>query len=169
MKPKKLVRLAYKDVGLDYYGNGIVATEQTIKENPAILKAFVRATLKGMRDAFADPAEAGEILHKYHKEISPEVAQGETELVRELAVVPGHAWVSSIEAKDHAHDRHHEKVVSDEESRSSRRTCTSQALWNDGFRRLRLHGIVCGSGSDQAGARHRTCRRHQNFAAASRP
>jgi NitT/TauT family transport system substrate-binding protein len=90
VKPKKLTRLAYKDVGLDYYGNGIVATEQTIKENPDLLKAFVRATIKGMRDAFANPAEAGEILHKYHKEISPEVAQGETELVRELAVMPGH-------------------------------------------------------------------------------
>src|SRR6202007_1661062 len=79
----------YKDVGLDYYGNGIVATEPMIKDNPDVLKAFVRATLKGMRDAFANPAEAGEIMHKYHKEISPEVAQGETELVRELAVLPG--------------------------------------------------------------------------------
>lgn len=89
VKPKSLVRLAYKDAGLDYYGNGIVATEQTIKDNPDVLKAFVRATLKGMKDAFANPAEAGEIMHKYHKEILPEVAQGETELVRELAVVPG--------------------------------------------------------------------------------
>lgn len=90
VKPKTLVRLAYKDAGLDYYANGIIATEQTIKDNPALLKAFVRATLKGMKDAFANPAEAGEIMHKYHKEISPEVAQSETELVRELAVVPGH-------------------------------------------------------------------------------
>lgn len=90
VKPKQLVRLAYKDVGLDYYGNGIIATEQTIQQNPQLLKAFVRATLKGMRDAFANPTEAGEILHKYHKEVSADVAKGETELVRELAVVPGH-------------------------------------------------------------------------------
>lgn len=90
VKPKKLVRFAYKDAGLDYYGNGIIATEQTIKDNPQLLKGFVRATLKGMRDAFADPAAAGEILHKYHREISAEVAAGETEKVRELAVVPGH-------------------------------------------------------------------------------
>ncbi len=89
VKPHKLVRLAYKDAGLDYYGNGLVATEQTIKENPDLLKAFVRATLKGMRDAFANPAEAGAILNKYQKQISPEVGQGETELVKELAEVPG--------------------------------------------------------------------------------
>jgi NitT/TauT family transport system substrate-binding protein len=99
VQPKKLVRLAYKDAGLDYYGNGIVATEQTIKDNPQLLKAFVRATLKGMRDAFADPAAAGEILHKYHKEISAQVAQGETELVRELAVVPGRQLGVIDEAK----------------------------------------------------------------------
>ena len=64
-------------------------TEATIKDNSDMVEAFVRATLKGMRDAFANPAEAGAILNKYHKQISPQVAQGETELVRELATVPG--------------------------------------------------------------------------------
>jgi NitT/TauT family transport system substrate-binding protein len=88
--PKALVRIAYKDAGLDYYGNGIVATEKTISENPAMLRAFVRATQKGMRDAFADPKAAGIILNKYHKQISPEVAEGETKLVSELATIPGH-------------------------------------------------------------------------------
>jgi NitT/TauT family transport system substrate-binding protein len=89
VKPRSLIRLAYKDAGLDYYANGIVATEATIKENPDVLKAFIRATFKGMHDAFANPTEAGEIVNKYHKEISPEVGKGETELVKELASVPG--------------------------------------------------------------------------------
>ena len=89
VKPKTLVRFAYKDAGFDYYGNGIVATETTINEHPEMLKAFIRATLKGMRDAFANPTEAGEIMHKYHKEISADVATGETKLVKELAEVPG--------------------------------------------------------------------------------
>ncbi len=88
--PKTLVRLAYKDAGLDYYANGIIATEATIKDHPDVLKAFIRATFKGMRDAFANPTEAGEIMHKYHKEVSADVAKGETELVKELAEVPGH-------------------------------------------------------------------------------
>jgi NitT/TauT family transport system substrate-binding protein len=89
VKPRSLTRLAYKDAGLDYYANGIVATEATIKEIPDVLKAFIRATFKGMHDAFANPTEAGEIMNKYHKEISSEVAKGETELVKELASVPG--------------------------------------------------------------------------------
>ena len=87
--PKKLARLAYKDAGLDYYGNGIIATEETIETNPEMVKAFVRATIKGMEDAFADPEEAAEILAKYQKQIAPEVGKGETEAVAELAQVPG--------------------------------------------------------------------------------
>lgn len=89
VKPKSLVRFAYKDAGLNYFGNGIVATEQTIKDDPATLKAFIRATVKGMQYAFAHPDEAGAIIHKYQKQISPEVGKGETLLVKELAEATG--------------------------------------------------------------------------------
>ncbi|WP_018699897.1 ABC transporter substrate-binding protein [Amorphus coralli] len=86
--PNDLSRLAYKDV-LDYYGNGIIASDETIETNPGMVKAFIRATIKGMEDAFADPEEAAEILAKYQKQIAPEVGKGETEAVAELAQVPG--------------------------------------------------------------------------------
>jgi NitT/TauT family transport system substrate-binding protein len=87
--PKKLVRLAYKDAGLTYYGSGLIAAEDTIAQRPEVVKSFVRATIKGMQDAFAAPSEAAEILHKYHREIDVKAAQEEVTLVRELAVVPG--------------------------------------------------------------------------------
>ena len=90
VKPDTLVRFAYKDAGMDYYGNGIIATEETIKNNPTMLKAFVRATLKGMRFAFANPTEAGEIINKHRKEVTAEVGKGETELVKEISDIPGH-------------------------------------------------------------------------------
>ena len=92
VKSKSLVRFAYKDAGLNYYGNGIVATEETIKNDPATLKAFIRATLKGMQYAFAHPDEAGKIINKYQKQISPEVGEGETRLVKELADVAIKKW-----------------------------------------------------------------------------
>jgi NitT/TauT family transport system substrate-binding protein len=87
--PRKLVRFAYKDAGLNYYGSGIIASEDMIKSKPDAVRKFVAATVKGMEAAFADPAEAGQILNKYHKQIDPTVGAGETERVRELAVVPG--------------------------------------------------------------------------------
>jgi NitT/TauT family transport system substrate-binding protein len=86
--PRELVRLAYADVGLDYYGNGIIATDETVQRDPDLLRAFVRATIRGMEDAFRDPAEAARILNKYHPQIEPDIGEGETEAVRELAVTP---------------------------------------------------------------------------------
>jgi NitT/TauT family transport system substrate-binding protein len=83
--PKKLVRLAYRDVGLDYYGNGIVASEDMIAKAPDTLRRFVAATLHGMEDAFADPAMAGETIARYQKQIKPEIAAAETLQVRDLA------------------------------------------------------------------------------------
>jgi len=87
--PKKLVRFAFSDSGLSYYGNGIIATEATIKSKPDLVRRFVEATVKGMKAAFADPAEAGAIMHKHHPEVDVEVAKDETEAVAELADVKG--------------------------------------------------------------------------------
>jgi NitT/TauT family transport system substrate-binding protein len=87
--PEKLVRFAFLDVGLSFYGNGIVATDTTLATKPDMVKRFVAATVHGMRDAFANPDEAGAILHKYHSEIDADVAAGETRAVAELAQVPG--------------------------------------------------------------------------------
>ena len=87
--PKKLVRFAYSDPGLSYYGNGLIATEATIKSNPDLVRRFVAATIKGMQATFANPAEAGAIMHKYHPEVDVEIAKGETEAVAELATIKG--------------------------------------------------------------------------------
>lgn len=87
--PKKLVRFAFSDAGLNFYSNGLIATDATIKSNPDLVRRFVDATIKGMKAAFANPAEAGSIMHKYHPEVDAGVAKGETEAVAELAEVKG--------------------------------------------------------------------------------
>jgi NitT/TauT family transport system substrate-binding protein len=87
--PEKLVRFRFLDVGLSFYGNGIVATDATLATKPDLVKRFVAATIHGMRDAFANPEEAGAILHKYHPEIDVGIAAGETKAVAQLAQVQG--------------------------------------------------------------------------------
>ena len=87
--PKKLVRFAYSDSGLIYYGNGIIATDATIASNPDLVRRFVAATVKGLKAAITDPADAGAIMNKAHPEVSIDVAKGETESVAELAQVKG--------------------------------------------------------------------------------
>jgi NitT/TauT family transport system substrate-binding protein len=87
--PAKLVRFAFADSGVNFYGNGIIATDATIASKPDLIRRFAAATIRGMADAFADPAEAGRIMHKYHPTVDAAVARGETEAVGELAQVKG--------------------------------------------------------------------------------
>ncbi len=87
--PKEIVALAYADAGLDYYGSGIVVMDSTLKSNPDMVKRFVAATLHGLKDAIANPTEAGAIMHKYHREVDEGVARDETMKVGQLATVAG--------------------------------------------------------------------------------
>jgi NitT/TauT family transport system substrate-binding protein len=87
--PTKLVRFAYSDAGLSYYGNGIVATAATIASKPDLVHRFVKATVRGMKDAFADPADAGAIMHKLVPQVDATIAKKETEAAAELAQIPG--------------------------------------------------------------------------------
>ncbi len=45
--------------------NGIVTNEKTIKENPQLVRGFVRAILRGVKDAIADPELAFNTSKKY--------------------------------------------------------------------------------------------------------
>jgi len=89
LAPSKLVRFAYSDIGLSYYGNGIVATAATIATKPDLVRRFVDATIRGMKDAFADPAAAGVIMRKHVPQVDATVAKKQTEAVAELAQIPG--------------------------------------------------------------------------------
>src|SRR5262249_36311732 len=86
--PTKLVRFAYSDA-LSYYGNGIVATAATIASKPDIVHRLVEATVRGMKDAFADPTAAGAIMQKIIPQMDATIAKNETEAVAELARIPG--------------------------------------------------------------------------------
>jgi NitT/TauT family transport system substrate-binding protein len=89
LAPVKPVRFDYADAGLTYYSNGIVATDATIASKPNVVRRFVEATIRGMKDAFADPAAAGAIMHKIVPQVDPTIAKKETEAVAELARIPG--------------------------------------------------------------------------------
>jgi NitT/TauT family transport system substrate-binding protein len=85
----KLVRFAYADAGLSYYANGIAATAATIASKPDIVQRFVAATVRGMKGAFADPADAGAVIHKLVPQVDATIAKKEIEAVAELAQIPG--------------------------------------------------------------------------------
>ena len=86
--PKQVLALSYADAGLDLYGNGIIASDNLIKSNPDLIRRFVTATMLGLKDAIANPQEAGTIMNKHHREVDADVAAGETKIVGTLTGQP---------------------------------------------------------------------------------
>ncbi len=50
---------------IDMVANGVITNEETIASNPALVEAFVRATLRGLADTLANPDEAYEISKQF--------------------------------------------------------------------------------------------------------
>src|ERR1700730_11560884 len=86
--PKAVLALSYADVGLDLYGNGIIASDDLIKSNPDLVLRFVAATMEGLTDAIANPEAAGAIMNKHHREVDADIATGETRIVGTLTGKP---------------------------------------------------------------------------------
>lgn len=61
-KASDVVVLAYPDYGVKLYGNAIIVSPKLLRENPAAVKAFLSAFVKGAKEVMADPAAAVETL-----------------------------------------------------------------------------------------------------------
>ena len=67
VKREDMVVFKYADYGLDFYGNGILASRDMMENHGDQLRGFLRALVKGWRDAIANPDEAIAAL----KEVDP--------------------------------------------------------------------------------------------------
>jgi NitT/TauT family transport system substrate-binding protein len=81
----KLTPLKFADFGFDIYSNAIMATDDTLNNQADITRRFVKASLDGMRAAFADPAAAGETMKKAFPLLDAATAAQEVEIVKTLA------------------------------------------------------------------------------------
>lgn len=61
----------YKDFGMDFYGNGLLASPDMMENHPEELQAFLRAVVKGWRAAIADPQAAIAALGEVDPLIDP--------------------------------------------------------------------------------------------------
>ena len=62
VKAEDVTVLQYPDYGVKLYGNAIIASPKLIKENPAAVKAFLKAFAKGMKDVIGKPGDAIETV-----------------------------------------------------------------------------------------------------------
>ena len=84
----KPVCLFAGDLGLEIYANSIGVHEDFLKENPDVVKKFVRAALRGWKDTFDDPKEAAKIQLQYVKALDPQIIVEEIEILKRVAITP---------------------------------------------------------------------------------
>ncbi|MBM2806641.1 MAG: transporter substrate-binding protein [Deltaproteobacteria bacterium] len=65
----KLNRIFMKDTGLDIYGTGLIVKDDDIKKRPEFVRAYVEATLEGLRYARDNQEESLKILLKHKPEL----------------------------------------------------------------------------------------------------
>ncbi len=85
-KDRKVKWFHFPEYGLDFYSNGIMVTEDYLRQKPDVVKRFVAATIEGWRYAFDHPDEAIAILRKYHPEVEADIGVQEIGIVKDLVL-----------------------------------------------------------------------------------
>ncbi|QSB16272.1 ABC transporter substrate-binding protein [Natronosporangium hydrolyticum] len=78
---REVVSLPFSDYLADLYGAVLVAQRELITDQPDLVRRFTEALLRGLAEAVADPASAGEILHAAQPTQDPVVAAAELSLM----------------------------------------------------------------------------------------
>jgi NitT/TauT family transport system substrate-binding protein len=101
----KPVCLFAGDYGLEIYANSIGVSDDFLAKNPEIVKKFVRAALKGWKDALADPEEASRIEIQFVKALDPQIVIEEIQILKRIAITPdveknGFGYISTDRMKN---------------------------------------------------------------------
>jgi NitT/TauT family transport system substrate-binding protein len=70
------------------YGDGLISTEKYWQDNKKTTQAFIRATMKGCKDSFADPTAAIEAIAKHFPELDKATGKKEMEIMAQVANGP---------------------------------------------------------------------------------
>lgn len=95
---KDLVVMRYSELGADFYGHSIIVSQKFAAANSGLIKGFVRAIIKGTRDAMANPNKAVASVIRYDSLMKEDVERKRFAMVRDLAVL-----TPSIKANGFSH------------------------------------------------------------------
>ena len=76
------------DHGLDIYSNSIGVRADFIEKSPEVVRGFVRAALRGWKDALANPEEAAQVQLQFLRALDPVIVQEEVRILKRLAITP---------------------------------------------------------------------------------
>jgi NitT/TauT family transport system substrate-binding protein len=100
IRAKKDARIFwYADCGVDAVSNGIIVHNDLLKQEPELIRSFVKASIKGFLYARQHPDEAVAITKKFSEAVIAEIARRELEMSWDTWVTPNTAgkalgWMS---------------------------------------------------------------------------
>jgi ABC-type nitrate/sulfonate/bicarbonate transport system substrate-binding protein len=90
--PINFIRMQDVDPNLDFYTPVIIASEDTLKNNPELVKKFLKATAMGYQDSISKPEEAAQILLKYAPEIDKDLAIASQKYLASQYIADAKKW-----------------------------------------------------------------------------
>ena len=87
---QEIVEMLYSDFGLDIYSNGIIARDETLAGDPALVRGFVEALVRSCVFAVEKPDEALAMFMKHNQAANPEIARAQ------FAVAIRHLMVDEV-------------------------------------------------------------------------
>jgi NitT/TauT family transport system substrate-binding protein len=87
INPDQVGSFLYRDYGLDLYGNGVAASPAFLKEHPDAVKAFIRATIKGVQDMAKDPEMAVQMTLKYEPLLNADIERERLKYAMQCCII----------------------------------------------------------------------------------
>lgn len=95
--PKETIGyLTYNAHGAELYSSGLVARKDFVEQNPEIVKAFVKGTIKGIRELVANPEKAMDSLKKRDPLLNLKIELMRHEFLNEIALLTPHVLKNGI-------------------------------------------------------------------------
>jgi NitT/TauT family transport system substrate-binding protein len=94
---KKAVVLPYNTYMSDLFGNGIIASNKIISQNPDLCRRMREALMKGLQYTIDHPDEAAAILHKAQPTADVAAAKGEITLMTPYVPAPAGGPLGSMD------------------------------------------------------------------------
>jgi len=88
--------LTYNAHGAELYSSGVIARKDYVEQNPEVVRAFVKATIKGIRELVANPEKAMVSLKKRDPLLNVKIELMRHEFLNEIALLTPHVLKNGI-------------------------------------------------------------------------
>lgn len=102
VKPEDITVMLYKDYGMDFYGNAVIAAQRFITEQPEAVRRFNGAVTKAMRWVIANRDRAIDIVAKTDPLIDKKLERTRLDMAIDLNILTPHVRTNGMGAVEPA-------------------------------------------------------------------